>query len=490
MNVAQPLLIALIGSVALFAISAWVRSRWIQGLLVFSLIAGGNGVTPLLLVTGAGAALSTTEPFWAATRFAGVYDQRWFEGAMREWWPASSQDLPIETISFYSLIGDYHPPLGGFLLLVLALALMAWWCSPDRPAESAGKTWIAALLVATPFWALLTNAWVAPLQALLVLAFMITRFWVDGLRAWPWRATALSGFFSLLICLPALLAFSPTAAPITVSSVPAWASTPWPTLLALHWPLLLLGIAAIVVSLREPLVGVFAVIALAVVGFAETWFFDDGGTGPYLRFNTVIKWWSWTLPLLLVGIAPLVYRLGGRWGRAVVILTALLLSTNIVAITRHAAQGEHLQAGRLHGDGWLRSDRSQAAMLDYLRERPRGLVLESMQGGAYTATSAYGLLSNKPLVLGWASHETLWRGASAPVWDRYNDINDFYAGARETSPAWLDSLNVRYILWTPQDHARYPAVREVIDRQLAGRYRFRVFERSGDRQIGLWERIN
>jgi uncharacterized membrane protein len=490
MNVAQPLLIAFIGSLAAFTIGRWVRSRMIQGLLVAALIAGGNGVTPVLLITGGGALLATTEPFWAATRFAGVYDQRWFEGALKDLWPMASQDLPLETISFYSLIGDYHPPLGGFALLVFALALMAWWCSPDQPAAASERPRIAALLVMTPWLALLTNAWVAPLQALLVGGFMVTRWIAEGLRQWPWQATVVGFLMAILLCAPALGHFSPTAAPVALAAVPDWAATPTWTFVALHWPLLILAIAAVLAWQRAPLALVFVVTAALIVVMGEKLFFDEGGSGPYLRFNTVIKWWSWTLPLLLVGVAPILYRQAGRVSRVLVVLVALLLSSNIIPIVRHVVLGVHPRAGKLQGDAWLRESPAQAALLDYLRERPQGVVLEGMQGGAYNATSAYGLLAGKPLVLGWASHEALWRGASARAWDRFNEIEAFYAGLSPAPPIWLETFDVRYILWTWRDEQRHPGARAVIDRKLSGRYRFRAFERSGEQAMGLWERLD
>ena len=34
------------------------------------------------------------------------------------------QDLPLENLGYQYYVGDYHPPLGGFLLLAMALALM------------------------------------------------------------------------------------------------------------------------------------------------------------------------------------------------------------------------------------------------------------------------------------------------------------------------------------------------------------------------------
>src|SRR5580698_893013 len=75
------------------------------------------------------------------------------------------RDLPMEPLSYFLTKGDYHPPLSGFLLLAFAAALIAVL---ETGTAGSRRGVYHALLAATVPLSLISNAWILPLQCLLV----------------------------------------------------------------------------------------------------------------------------------------------------------------------------------------------------------------------------------------------------------------------------------------------------------------------------------
>jgi len=507
MNIAQPLLIAFIGSLGAFAIGLFVKPWAPRLVLVMALVAGGNGLTPLLQFflnepasTAAQQADKALTQYWAATRFSGVYDERvntregiyFFETSPINDRALQKSDLPYEGIAFYSFLGDYHPPLGGFALLMLALALIAWLLTGAAEAPSArSREWATGVIAATPILCIITNVWSLPLQGLLAASFAAAALWQSRGSPNPpfeWRAFLVGGFASLALVYPFLSAFAPQALAPELKAVPIEAATRLSVWLGLHWPALVLGSLALWVGRKLPWLWWVTALIAAVLVFSELYYFDDGNVGAYLRFNTTIKFWSWTLPLLLVAVAAPVFALGGRAAKAIVMLVALALCSNLVNAGRYLWFVESANFGRLAGDGWLRADRVHGEMLSWLRNAPRGVVLEGMNGGAYNNTSAFSLFAEKPMVLGWPAHEALWRRGQPGIWPLHDQIQLFYSGSLPDSLGWLRQRDVRYIVWSRWDEARHPGGALRLNANIGADYEFRAFEILGERQIGIWER--
>src|SRR5262249_60008002 len=71
--------------------------------------------------------------------------------------------LPIETLGQQYVLGAYHAPLAGFLLLFLALAIIA-----TLQRDPAARPYLEFLLGLSVPLTLGANAWVFPLQAILI----------------------------------------------------------------------------------------------------------------------------------------------------------------------------------------------------------------------------------------------------------------------------------------------------------------------------------
>jgi len=524
MNIAWCLLVGMIGSLAWFVASRFIAARWVRGVLVAALLAGGNGLTPLMpflidapAVSGEARAGAAMGRFWEATRFSGMSDEKVNTPLGQALFPrvpgVETMDIPLETISFYAYLGDYHPPLGGFALMLYALGLMA--ANRKRPDELATEAeqanavssenpdqtvtevtsltpspaWSAALLAAligaSPVVTLVTNAWALPPQALLVMAWLVYQHFNGGVN---FKAFFGGAAIALMLCFPFLSHFAPGAVSTPIRSVAPHEHTQLNVFLALHWPVLLLLLGALWLGFKERWAWYLALVLLVLLGFSEFLLFQDAMGGKFARFNTTIKWWSWIWPTALIGLGSMLYGLGNRFSKAVVLLIAFAVLSNVYHIANYWLFASRVDTGKLAGTSWLNQDATHANMLSYLKNASDGVVLEGMQGGAYNNTSAFSLFAGKPMFLGWPSHEGLWRGGATHIGARHDEVNRFYAGTLENPTAWLEKNDIQYILWTRWDEAKGPQLRAQIDQQIAVDYYFRAFEESGSMKLGIWER--
>jgi uncharacterized membrane protein len=147
---------------------SWRPGRW---LVVTSLFFGGCGIAGVVHF------LVKEAYILDVVRFVGgsiVHNQLTPLGQRVSGWMATpgleARDLPMEPFSYYLTKGDFHPPLAGFLLLALAAALIA---SQESGASGRRRSVNHALLAATMPIALISNAWIVPLQCLLVVGYFV-----------------------------------------------------------------------------------------------------------------------------------------------------------------------------------------------------------------------------------------------------------------------------------------------------------------------------
>ncbi len=79
-------------------------------------------------------------------------------------------ELPMDAFSYVVNLGDYHPPLGGYVLLAAALA--AFGVLLGRP-EPTTRRWALGILSATVPLTILTNTWSFLFRGLLVAGCLV-----------------------------------------------------------------------------------------------------------------------------------------------------------------------------------------------------------------------------------------------------------------------------------------------------------------------------
>lgn len=496
-NFAFCVMVGLIIGTAWFAIGQFAARPAGRLLVLFAFVLGGTGVSPLvhgLFDDGPASAAPDAPPpaidlnLWRSTRFIGSSDAgintAFGQALLPAAEPAASGsprlDLPLESFSYLIFLGDYHPPLAGFLLLVVALACVG--ILERQPADRFAQGVLAASVPLT----LIANAWVFPLQATLLLGWLALR--LQRRQAPDWAVLAAAGLLAALLIHPALAGLAAHALSPGFAPVAAGEHTPWRHFLLVHWPLL----ALLLLSLGQRAHRRLALTLVAVWGglllLSETVYVDDIYGGQFNRFNSVLKWWGWIYAGALLTLGAI--NLGGdsrlaRYGSAVVMLLVGAYSLDTARAWRWLPK---TASSQFHGHAWLTAAPGQRDLLDYLAAAPPGIVLERQDQGSYGRSSALALFAGQPTLLGWADHQWLWRGSPAHVRQRAEQIAAFYLGQQPDSLAWLLHHEVRYIVWNGIEPGATAAAFGHIAQQIGSRYHWQAFHVAGEQQVGLWIR--
>lgn len=464
-------------------------------LLLLVLMTGGTGISPLAHLIyrsdGAAPASDASEKVVASQRFIGVLDKNvntelgkaLFPALKPEQKPAPEfepRELQMESYGYQIFLGDYHPPLGSYFLLLLALTLIA-----AIEAQAVGRIG-QALLAATVPVVLVTNSWVFPLQGLLVLSWIGYRYWLKNPPDWVWVFGG--GLLALALLYPFLSGFAVNAPGASIRMTAATDHTPLNQFIGQHWPLLLLIALGLFAGGSRKLSVAMAVMFGLLLLMSEVLYVDDITGGKYERANTTMKWWGW---IWCGGIASLGALCLGSASRAVrwtAALTLLLVSVYAYDLGRYFIVTGKDDLGRLSGHHWMTQDPSNKALINYLRNAPYGIVLENEYGNAYTNTSLYGLFTGKPVLLGWPIHLLTWRGDVPDVWALNAQIQKFYTGDFSGSLEWLLLNDVQYVVWSGAENDKNPQAFAKIQQQISSRYAWKEFYAADEYRVGLWVR--
>jgi len=513
MNLAIALTLALLASLAWFVSSRFIASRWLKVILVATIMAGGSGIAPLTHfiieqhpVTRSEKAFAAANNLWTSVRFAGVFEDRVNTKLGQTLFPKpppekhsgppfESRDLPLETIGYLTFLGDFHPPLGGFVLLFLALGCITMLEIPPRPTVGAAEPAsgqpgtarsLQVVLAATVPLTLITNTWIFPLQLFLLTAWIIFR---QGRNAPPdWPALLAGGAGALALIYPFFSQFAGQSLETPIKLVEALDRTPFHIFIGIHWPaLVLMGLTLTLVRRNRFALLLVVIFALLLV-VSEVIYVDDQLAGKYNRTNTTLKWWSWIYPGVLLMLGSICIG-AGKWRRWAALVVLLLVASYGIDLAAYWGYSQQSSLGKLAGNQWLRQDPVDKQLLEFLKVSSRGVVLESLDaGGGYTPSSAFALFSGQLSANGWPDHEAQWRGNPGHIYANADKNRAFYRGALSDSLSWLELNDVRYIVWNSRDQRRLAEARESINDQIGGRYIWKPFGKSGTEELGCWIR--
>ncbi|AMC36690.1 DUF2298 domain-containing protein [Janthinobacterium sp. B9-8] len=499
-NIAFALLMALGLSLAWEFATRFVASRLHRLVLILALALGGTGVSPLLNLfvtptSDSPISWQANDEMWASARFIGSYDARVNTDLGRQLFPLltpetkptpdfEARDLPLENFGYQFFLGDYHPPLGGFFLLFLALALIAWLEQKrsDQPDEILHARFAQSLLALTLPVMLITNTWITPMLAVLLFTWALWRHY--GKNPPAWGAIFAGGTLGFLLIYPFLAGFASQAIGTPIRLVHNIDRTPIAQFILLLWPLLALFALALTEKRQRPL-AIALVIAFAIMLLlGEFIFVDDPSVGKFERTNTTMKWWGWMWSGALLAAGAMALGSGRRWVRnaaAAVLLLTCSYTINTTQYIWHTPKGD---LGKLAGTHWFSNDAPVKDTIQYLSQAPKGIVLENWLGDAYTNQTLFSLYAQQPSLLGWPNHVSLWHGAPQEVWLLNQQIKDFYLDSLPSPLAWLKQNKVQYVVWGRPENTS-PAW-QTINAAIAAEYDWRPFLETSDTRMGLW----
>jgi Uncharacterized membrane protein (DUF2298) len=397
-----------------------------------------------------------------------------------------ARDLPMEPFSYYLTKGDYHPPLAGFLLLALAAALIA---SQETGASGRRRAVNHAILGATIPVALISNAWIVPLQGLLVGAWFVYCFIRGERRCWR---PGIAGFaFALALEYPFLLEFTQQAIGDNASIALTAPEDHTPLLgwLIVFWPVAGILILSLFNKERRSLSLFFLATWAAALLATEFLYNHDLYGASYIRFNSALKWWQWVYAGIVLTSGAL--NLGSksrlsRYGTVLLLLPTLVFTYDL---GRQFWNTPKDSRGHLSGSQWIEADPVIRDLITELKSRPDGVTIESGLIMANSESPAVSLFANKQSLLGWPWLEDAWRSSPLEVTLRLNDINGFYSASLEDSLQWLLHNNVRYILWLPRDNVDNNSHFKPVMDHIRSHYFWHTMYGDGKTfAVGFWER--
>lgn len=177
------------------------------------------------------------------------------------------------------------------------------------------------------------------------------------------------------------------------------------------------------------------------------------------RINTIFKfyyqaWLLWSIAAAFA-VVVLIQKLRGVWYGIFLSGFSILL---VMSLTYPALSLAN-KTNNFHPPlGWTlddftriqRNDPDEAAAIQWLRNASYGVVAEAVGpgpcGGSYTGYARISEYTGLPTVLGWACHESQWRGGDTEQGSRRDDIAQLYTTSNwQNALAILTKYNIRYI---------------------------------------------
>jgi uncharacterized membrane protein len=182
------------------------------------------------------------------------------------------------------------------------------------------------------------------------------------------------------------------------------------------------------------------------------------------RMNTIFKfyyqtWIFWGLAAAF-GTAILLRGLRGIWSIVFRIGFGILLLASLtyplISLWNKTSGFNPPSGYTLDGTAYLeRAAPEEMAGIRWLEVAPDGVVVEAV-GPQYSEFARVATNSGQPNILGWAGHESQWRGGRKEIGTREEDIEAIYStNDWEKTKLLIDMYNVRYIFIGPLERRTY-----------------------------------
>lgn len=477
------------------------KTPWVKWLMVLILTFGGTGFSPLSTLLYEPTANESAQgvaykQMTVTTRFMGNFEhhiqgdqgsalakklfpkltdeQKPFEGF-------EARELPLEHFSYQFFIGDYHPPKAGFFLLLLLLACIAWL---ERYPQHNRDPWIHGVMALTVPLIFISNTWVMPLHVLLGLCWFVYRFVIkQPPNTWVLVLVGLLGFTLLQ---PFMVDFSAKSLSTPFELVKSYDRTPIGNFIWLFWPLLLLSVLGLIRWRQQPLLAMFTVFFLIALIFTELFFVNDPTGGKYERTNWVMKGWGWLWVAAMMSMGTLALMDKEKWVKALALLAIVPTLTFAPILAKAWLTSPKNDAGHLHGYNMLQRDHGRGAMLSYLQQQPKGIVLERSPRNNNTDATLYALFSDNPASYGWFNHLITWHSTRSHIMINNDKIQNLYRGKVEHGGYWLQQRRVRYVVWTIDDSLHSEMNWQTMYDSIREQYVWVPFAEQDERRLGLF----
>lgn len=427
-------------------------------------VAGGTAAALVLYAGNFHAVLYTVFRPWMTSRVSAYHypDSTRFIGFD----PDTADKAFTEFVAYGFRVGDMHAhllaaPVAVVATLVLLSALRRNWSGVQT---SIGHSVVFGWLIGICY---MTNAWDVPILGLLALVVALVLL----ARQPGWQTLDRLGMMTVVMVMAGIATAAPFAAEFDAfieGIAPARAHSPvWQLLVVYGHGLLPLGLLLPAVALlpdwRGPEQGFAAILAVAVlvlVAIPEIVYVDDIYGEDYARANTMFKL-SFRAQMWLQVAAMAAIALFAARSRAQAVLACALA----VPVISTLAYAEHTfrppsRIGSLDGLRFLGTEREVAAFAGALQLGDRGAILEA-GGYSFTDAARISAVTGQPGLLGWQSHENLWRSYDPEVDRRHALVQRIYGTADpEAICQAINIYGLAYVILGPIERNLFPGLDE------------------------------
>lgn len=190
------------------------------------------------------------------------------------------------------------------------------------------------------------------------------------------------------------------------------------------------------------------------------------------RMNTIFKFyyqawilWSIAAAFSVILLIRKIQGTGGwlvRTGLSLVILAGLAYP--VVMLDYKTDHFQPADGYTLDGNAYLTRYSADLGGIEWLKNAPLGTVAEAV-GGSYSQYARISTLTGQPAVLGWAPHESQWRGGGTEMGTRMQDIETLYTAKDwETTLGIISQYNIRYVVVGALEMSTYSVSLEKFDK--------------------------
>ncbi len=452
------------------------------------------------VLSGLGLSLASSMHFpiykWIVPRINRILnketDDYWFANATRYiGYNPDVEDKTIHEFPNYSFVlGDLHAHVINIIFVLTVIALLYAWTLERKASVDIAikknasykpnllKEMFAPQLIGCMFFIGLfqtTNYWDFPIYFVVCGAVILfTNLICFRYKKEAWILTGFQAIAFILIgifvALPFTLSFD------SIASEPAFCTkhTPFYQLMVL-WGLPIVIVAAFMIakiiefrksdkkvffdvfSCDELFVGVIGLCGLGLVLIPEVIYIKDIYGGAYQRANTMFKLTYQAFIMLSIAMPYIIIRFlkfsEKKWVKKLSICFLVLFCTTIMYFFEACEDWFSSYYKTLDSSEFLADESADdKAGVDWINENvPKDAVVLEMCGTSYTFFNRISVFTGNQTVLGWRTHEWLWRSSGDKeypdcVAERYTDVITMYTSVSVSEvQALIEKYDIDYI---------------------------------------------
>lgn len=379
-----------------------------------------------------------------------------WEGATPYWYALATRfiDHTIHEFPSYTFtIGDLHAHLMDIPIVLTFIAIFIEWSGVIK--EKVSNIYMEVVMGFLLGVMMMTNTWDCLIYILLLVIFCIGKI-LERKTHWAIyiRGALIIGGMAIITAVPWWWSFQQIATGVVfvTEKTPLWQ-------LANVWLIqILFGILAMWLFRKNIAVKSLIILAFMLIIFPEIFYFKDIYDN-FPRANTMFKLTYQAFIILSLFGGAITWKLFNKNGW---VLALLSLAVQVILMVYPFTSYPNFYVNfkkyyGLDGEVWIENyigDKYGA--IQYLKQHRNGKTLAEYPGESFTLSNPTAVFSGVPEILGWRSHEELWRNNLIEIGSRIEEVRILFEDPTSTrAKRIIDKYNLGWILVGREERAHY-----------------------------------